>query len=60
MRDFRQAAEMGRATEMLGLTENELDCIRGLTRARAIWKLGDCSLLGHHNAPSIYTASPTR
>ncbi len=49
---FRQAAaEMAEATEMLGLTENEQDCIRRLTRARAIWKLADHSLLARHYRP---------
>ena len=49
---FRQAAaEMAEATEMLGLTENEQDCIRRLSRARAIWKLADRSLLARHYRP---------
>ena len=49
---FRQAAaEMSEATEMLGLTENEQECIRRLTRGKAIWKLGDRSLLARHYRP---------
>lgn len=49
---FRQAAsQLDEATVMLGLTENEADCIRRLVRAKAIWKIGDRSLLGHHDRP---------
>lgn len=49
---FRQAAsQLAEATAMLGLTENETDCIRRLVRAKAIWKIGDRSLLAHHYRP---------
>jgi hypothetical protein len=50
---FRQApSQLDLATEMLGLTINEQHCIRRLTRGKAIWKLGDRSLLGRHHRPN--------
>lgn len=50
---FRQAAsQMDDATAMLDLTGNEQACIRRLSRGRAIWKLGDRSLLARHYRPN--------
>lgn len=51
---FRQAAsEIAAATEMIGLTASEQDCIRRLGRGRALWKLGDRSLLAEHYRPAF-------
>ena len=61
---FRQAAgELAGATEMLGLTETEQACIRRLTRGRALWKIGDRSLLATSlppRAPAHASPTPTR
>ena len=54
---FRQAAaEMVAATEMLSLTDNEQACIRRLGRGKAIWKIGDRSLLARHYRPAVLHA----
>jgi len=49
---FRQASgELASASEMFGLTETETNCVSNLTRARALWKIGDRSLLARHFRP---------
>lgn len=54
---FRQAAgEMTAATAMLDLTETEQTCIRRLKRAKAVWKIGDRSLLAAHLRPPMLQA----
>jgi len=51
---FRQASkELESATEMLGLSETERECISRLKRGRALWKINDWSLLGEHLRPDV-------
>ena len=53
---FRQAAgELAAATELFGLTDTEQACVARLTRGRALWKIGERSLLAKHLRPDELT-----
>jgi hypothetical protein len=50
---FRQASgELAAATALFGLTETEVACVARLSRGRALWKIGERSLLAKHFRPS--------
>ena len=54
---FRQsAAELGLATTMLGLTDTERSCLAVFGRGKALWKIGDRSLIARHHRPDTLTA----
>lgn len=51
---FRQAAsELAGAESMLGLNPTEVACIASAKRGRALWRLGDRSVLGQHYRPAV-------
>jgi len=54
---FRQApGELAAARELFDLSSTELDCIARAKRARAVWRIGDCSLLAQHHRPAALHA----
>jgi hypothetical protein len=54
---FRQSAgELDLATSMLGLTETERSCLAVFGRGKALWKIGDRSLLAKHHRPATLMA----
>ena len=54
---FRQSAgELDLATSILGLTETERSCLAVFGRGKALWKIGDRSLLAHHHRPATLMA----
>lgn len=54
---FRQSAgELDLATSMLGLTETERACLAVFGRGKALWKIGDRSLLARHHRPATLIA----
>jgi len=49
---FRQApGELAKGQELLGLSDGEVEEIRSLRRGRAVWKVGDRSLVARHLVP---------
>lgn len=49
---FRQASgELEKGQDLLGLSDGEVGVIRGLKRGRAVWKVGDRSLVAKHLVP---------
>ena len=45
---------------MLSLSSTEVDCIARAERARAVWKIGDRSLLAqHHRPPALHDVTDT-
>ncbi len=49
---FRQApSELAAACEMFDLSSTEVDCISSAVRGRALWKVGDRSLIAQHHRP---------
>lgn len=49
---FRQSAgELDLATSMFGLTDTERSCLRVFGRGKALWKIGDRSLIARHAWP---------
>lgn len=54
---FRQAAgELDLATSMLGLTDTERACLSVFGRGKALWKIGDRSLIARHHRPATLMA----
>ena len=54
---FRQSAgELDLATSMFGLTHTERECLRVFGRGKALWKIGDRSLIGRHDWPDTLRA----
>ena len=54
---FRQSAgELDLATTMLGLTDTERSCLALFGRGKALWKIGDRSLIARHHRPATLTA----
>jgi hypothetical protein len=49
---FRQApSELAAAADMFNLSTTEVACISTAVRGRALWKIGDRSLIGQHHLP---------
>ena len=44
------------ATSMFGLTHTERECLRVFGRGKALWKIGDRSLIGRHDWPDTLRA----
>ena len=54
---FRQApSELRAATEMFDLSSTEVACIASAVRGRALWKIGDRSLIAKHHRPTALHA----
>ena len=54
---FRQSSgELDLATTMLGLTDTERSCLAVFGRGKALWKIGDRSLIARHHRPATLTA----
>ena len=58
---FRQApVELPGATQLFSLSSTEVACIAKAQRARAVWRVGDRSLLAqHHRPPALHALTDT-